>query len=241
MRRMKRISLLILSAAMTIGIGTVSYAGQWQSNSTGWWWQEDDGTWPANGWKEINGKYYYFDSNGYLMTNTTTPDGYQVGVDGAWIPNTKQTDNMHTIRASDPYSVNLYMDAGPENYLPENHAGEMCNVISNNQLTFKFSSENSNLDPTNHTISITAFTEVESGIYALGFNGDPYMVNYDFEYDKDFSLDFTGTHSTAQALSDYCIANNIIIKVEIRDNLNSEQTIGPVFYLCYASSNSIYK
>lgn len=42
------------------------------------------------GWHEIDGKWYYFhnvsDGNrGHMLINTTTPDGYKVGPDGAWI------------------------------------------------------------------------------------------------------------------------------------------------------------
>ncbi|MGN0158509.1 MAG: hypothetical protein ACI39W_05140, partial [Brotaphodocola sp.] len=42
------------------------------------------------GWHLINGVWYYFSENsdgtmGHLLRNTVTPDGYQVGADGAWI------------------------------------------------------------------------------------------------------------------------------------------------------------
>ena len=30
---------------------------------------------------------YYIDSNGYMLANTTTPDGYQVNADGQWVEN----------------------------------------------------------------------------------------------------------------------------------------------------------
>ena len=43
----------------------------------------------VTGWAQIGGKWYYFstDSNnlGAMLTSTTTPDGYQVGADGAMI------------------------------------------------------------------------------------------------------------------------------------------------------------
>lgn len=52
----------------------------------------DDGTYGAMriGWQMIDGKMYYFNPNGKtvegrLLVNTTTPDGYQVGADGALI------------------------------------------------------------------------------------------------------------------------------------------------------------
>ena len=56
-----------------------------------------------NTWKEIDGKQYYFGSDGYMLSNTTTPDGYYVGADGAWIEsavnepvNNNNTDDILT-------------------------------------------------------------------------------------------------------------------------------------------------
>lgn len=59
--------------------------GQWVQNAIGWWYDNGDGTYPSNTWKEINGKQYYFDGNGYMLHDTITPDGFQVGSDGAWV------------------------------------------------------------------------------------------------------------------------------------------------------------
>lgn len=44
----------------------------------------------VTGWNQIEGKWYYFSNisdgtRGHLLVNTTTPDGYVVGADGAWI------------------------------------------------------------------------------------------------------------------------------------------------------------
>lgn len=57
----------------------------WKQDKNGWWYQNSDGTYPINEWKEIEGKQYYFGSDGYMLSNTKTPDGYKVGVDGACI------------------------------------------------------------------------------------------------------------------------------------------------------------
>ena len=63
---------------------TTALAGQWQQNSKGWWWQEDNGTYPKSQWQWIDGnkdgiaECYYFDNSGYMLSNTTTPDGYVV-------------------------------------------------------------------------------------------------------------------------------------------------------------------
>lgn len=83
---MKKAKLLIATLCMSSIMSMTAMAGQWKQDSIGWWYQNDNGSYPANQWLEIDGKQYYFDSNGYMLHDTTTPDGYKVGSDGAWIP-----------------------------------------------------------------------------------------------------------------------------------------------------------
>ena len=40
--------------------------GTWQKDSTGWWYQRADGSYPANAWEKIDGKWYAFDARGYM-------------------------------------------------------------------------------------------------------------------------------------------------------------------------------
>ena len=85
----------ILGASLLLSTVTVitSYAGSWQNDGRGWWWREDNGSYPANAWFWLDGNQdgvsecYYFDGNGYMLANTVTPDGYQVNGNGAWIVN----------------------------------------------------------------------------------------------------------------------------------------------------------
>lgn len=39
-------------------------AAGWHLNSTGWWYEDSDGSWPANSWRKIDGRWYYFNSSG---------------------------------------------------------------------------------------------------------------------------------------------------------------------------------
>ncbi|HBP24257.1 MAG TPA: hypothetical protein DD632_02070 [Oribacterium sp.] len=65
-------------------------AGEWRANSTGFWYVNDDGSYPTLSWQWIDsdgdGVYqcFAFDADGYLMLNQTTPDGYLVSGGGAW-------------------------------------------------------------------------------------------------------------------------------------------------------------
>jgi glucan-binding YG repeat protein len=61
------------------------FSSGWKQDNIGWWYQNVDGSYPKSAWQLIDGKYYYFNEVGYMLSNTTTPDGYQVDFNGVWI------------------------------------------------------------------------------------------------------------------------------------------------------------
>lgn len=71
---------MALAGTMAAGMAMTSFAAGWQ-------WIDDNN----DGVEEC----YYFDANGYMLANTTTPDGYTVNADGVWTENgaahTRQT------------------------------------------------------------------------------------------------------------------------------------------------------
>ena len=73
---------IVLAATLTLSSAFSSLAGQWMQDGIGWWWQEDDGSYTVNECQYINGKYYYFDENGYMLHDTMLGD-FQIGSDGA--------------------------------------------------------------------------------------------------------------------------------------------------------------
>ena len=83
----KQVMALVLTAMMTSSMSMTALAGSWEQDVMGWWYLEDDGSFARDGWKEIDGKQYYFDSQGHMLQDTITPDGYKVGSDGAKIDN----------------------------------------------------------------------------------------------------------------------------------------------------------
>lgn len=82
---MKKVKLFFAVSVASAVLSMTSFAGEWKQDASGWWYQNDDGSYPTNTWKEINGKQYYFDNNGYILTNTSTPDGQKVDASGALI------------------------------------------------------------------------------------------------------------------------------------------------------------
>ena len=68
-RRYKYLAgVLLCLAAINIQVPDTVLAGTWQQEENNWWYQEEDGIWPAWQWKEIDNKWYYFDENGYCVT-----------------------------------------------------------------------------------------------------------------------------------------------------------------------------
>ncbi|MCD8223152.1 MAG: hypothetical protein LUD07_13395 [Clostridiales bacterium] len=88
--------------------GPVAVTTGWRQDSVGWWYVLSDGSYPTNGWLQIDGYWYCFDSVGYMrtgwilsangsyyycdtssgkmLTSTYTPDGYYVDANGVWVP-----------------------------------------------------------------------------------------------------------------------------------------------------------
>lgn len=83
----KYLTTALIASALTLTMAMTSFAGQWQENTVGWWYQNDDGSYPTNNWQWIDGRSYYFDSQGYCLMDTVTPDGYTVDASGAWTVN----------------------------------------------------------------------------------------------------------------------------------------------------------
>ena len=106
---MKR-RLLITTVILSLVLGITAFAGSWTgSYESGWRYQNDNGSFAANGWmQDTDGLWYYFGadgimlhdtwvegqyylgSTGAMLTNSATPDGYYVGADGKWIPGAGQ-------------------------------------------------------------------------------------------------------------------------------------------------------
>ena len=51
-------------------------SGKWIKDSTGWWYQNADHSYPYNCWKKINGNWYYFNNSGYLVTGWLWNSGH---------------------------------------------------------------------------------------------------------------------------------------------------------------------
>jgi hypothetical protein len=91
MKTKKTIVTMLITTLMSIFCVGVAMAGEWKQDDTGWWWQNDDGTYVKGTWMWLDGdndgiaQCYYFDASGYIWANNTTPDGYTLDQSGAWV------------------------------------------------------------------------------------------------------------------------------------------------------------
>lgn len=124
------------------------------------------------------------------------------------------TDGQHTMRASDPslHSIGITIAGRTEQHERTTYNGVNCILLDEDEFTFKLESNENVIDPTGHEIWV--------GGYAF-YNGIPFAIGepqiYPLEYDKEFTLDYTGTHSTATSLYNYCKQNDLIITINIVD------------------------
>lgn len=90
---MKKLMAAALGILVVTGVCTNIYAAEWKRDNLGWWFQNDDGSYPSQTWSWLDGnsdgvaECYYFNEQGYLLTGTSTPDGYKVNDEGAWTEN----------------------------------------------------------------------------------------------------------------------------------------------------------
>ena len=86
---MKTSTAFCIGLAFAAAVALPVYAGSWRQGPSGWWYQNDDGTYPAGGWQWIDSdgdgtaECYYFYSDGYMASNNDI-NGYHVNDAGQW-------------------------------------------------------------------------------------------------------------------------------------------------------------
>ncbi|CCK99519.1 TPA: transglutaminase domain-containing protein [Clostridioides difficile] len=110
------------------------------------------------------------------------------------------------------------------------YEGVRCVVINSSVNTVTFMCSESNLDPSELTIAVIGFMNTPYGMFALAPESKP--VEYPFEYDKPFSLDFSGKNRSGAELAKYCKKNDVTIKIEITDE-KANTGLGQIMYIRY--------
>lgn len=127
----KKIIASLLATLFIGGFIAIPSNAEWKQNNVGWWYTEGH-SW-ATGWRQINGKWYYFDKQGYMARNTLI-DGYYVNSNGEWVSSyAPVTVNNSKFEASTTVkNNNSTTDIGEERAkeLVFNHAEVSSNDVS---------------------------------------------------------------------------------------------------------------
>lgn len=97
----------------------------WVSYNGSWYFLNQNGVMESGKWISWQGRQYYLYSSGEAAVNTTTPDGYTVGYDGAWNGISKTTYSSQ----DDNISYIVYITRTGSKY---HRAG--CRYLSRSQI-----------------------------------------------------------------------------------------------------------
>ena len=145
---MRHFRLLIITTLMTLSTSLSAFAGSWEEDAKGWWYKNNDGSYPRGTWFTFatTGKQYYFDNDGYLLVNTTTPDGYKVGPDGAYLDS--DPSNIAKANAANNKKSGSYVNSGPgvvaNNSAPKQNSNSLANNSNNNNNNSSNTNNNNN-------------------------------------------------------------------------------------------------
>lgn len=78
---LKKILLSVITVATIFAVNPVTAHAEWKKDSKGWWYASGNSFY--KGWKQIDGRWYYFDSNGYMVHDRYV-NNYYLNSKGYW-------------------------------------------------------------------------------------------------------------------------------------------------------------
>ena len=84
MKRLKSTKVIacLLAVVLVLLLNSKGASAEWKQDSKGWW-NKVGSSWSI-GWDKIDGKWYYFGQDGYMVHDNVI-DGHKLGSDGAWV------------------------------------------------------------------------------------------------------------------------------------------------------------
>ena len=73
---MKKGTIMMAMAFLLSVANAGTVLAGWQQDAVGWWYQKEDGSYPASSLEQIDGQTYFFDNNGYMVTGWKTVGDY---------------------------------------------------------------------------------------------------------------------------------------------------------------------
>ena len=175
-RRISGLIVLTILCALLFGINAFAFG--WQQDEDGWWYEDDDGTYPNNGVYEIDGDLYAFDKDGYLYTNrwVTLYDGRSFYTTGSgviarnqWVDGTYYVGNDGVMLKSSYTPDGYYVGKdGQWTNPPSSSSSYTSSYSSGSSSSYTSNTSSSNSGSSN----VKKYTKDE--IFAMA---DPYVAN----------------------------------------------------------------
>lgn len=193
--------LAIMSFSMTVN------AAEWKQDANGWKYQNDDGTFKTGWHNDIDGKWYYLDDNtGYMLKNTTTPDGYSLSENGSW----REVNSTNSVSGVYENKVDLILTSEESPYGAEplgyslpvtiHYNDEYENIYDGKISNIKF-------EATKDGIGYSSFhVNTESGFYGI-------VANCRYNIADGTYLDIQETYSGKCKNGGESVSKNILYRV----------------------------
>lgn len=255
---MKKWAFIAAILGLTASASFTAFAGEWVNDSKGWWFQQEDGRYPANTWQEIDRNWFYFDQNGYMKTGWLQCNGnwyycdlngklttnQWLSLNGVWYylreDGTMVSDSWYEVDGKSYYFGSdgaMYEDTRTPD---ENEIGENGNIIVNSKE--KDRKEKNTQTTKTHIVGTYEYDEGVIGgyydgrlhyghIYTLVLNEDN---TFEYTYDNSsrvYNESGTYTYDARQGIILFS-DNPYISKGLIKDGgiLISEYTDGNIFF-----------
>lgn len=141
--------IFLFSSILSMAVSFTSFAGSWKQDNVGWWYLNDDSTYPKSTWQKIDQQWYYFDESGYIVTEQWVGDYYL---------------NSNGTLATNQWIGNYYVDAN----------GKWSRIALNTDA----STQNNEASSQNHTNSTSSKSKSVSGtISSSPYDGYKFIVN----------------------------------------------------------------
>lgn len=119
----KKMMSLALCLIMIILLAFSAMAGNatWRRDYRGWWLQYASGGYPYNAWVQVDGAWYCFDGNGYVIQNNWVKSGgswYYLGASGAMLSSTwvKSGGSWYYLGGSGAMYTSTWVQSGGKYY-----------------------------------------------------------------------------------------------------------------------------
>ncbi|WP_437341618.1 cell wall-binding protein [Clostridium butyricum] len=73
MNKFKKIIVAFVAVVSIVAVNVTGASAEWRQSGDSWWYSQ--GSSYATGWNQIDGQWYYFDSNGYMNTGWVYDSG----------------------------------------------------------------------------------------------------------------------------------------------------------------------